>query len=148
MVCSTSSKINKWRWRSYLGTAGYSVEGCPNSNAYAHSMCGIPTWGDKVLSLEFTGLFSILYDLFDSQNNFAQGHTIHVLLQTQEGHYLDKLHLAFVQSVRRSRMERHKRSAVLRSNESHRTRECSLYFSHTREYKPFGDTDVFSHFYV
>lgn len=53
------TEFNDEWWRSYLGTAGYSVEGCPNSNAYAHSMCGIPTWGDKVLSLEYTGLFSI-----------------------------------------------------------------------------------------
>src|SRR4051794_20472966 len=52
------------RYRAYLGPAGYSVEGCPNSNAYAHSSCGLPIYGDHVLALEFMGLFKIRYFIF------------------------------------------------------------------------------------
>lgn len=51
---------DEW-WRAYLGAAGYSIEGCPNENAYAHSQCGIQTYGDHILSYEYTGLFSIQY---------------------------------------------------------------------------------------
>lgn len=48
---------DEW-WRSDLSTGGYDVEGCPNSNPYAHTACGITTiFG--FFPLEYSGLFSL-----------------------------------------------------------------------------------------
>jgi hypothetical protein len=46
---------DEW-WRSDLSTGGYDVEGCPNSNPYAHTACGITTYFGP-FALEYSGLF-------------------------------------------------------------------------------------------
>jgi hypothetical protein len=46
---------DEW-WRSDLSTGGYDVEGCPNSNPYAHTACGITTIFGP-FALEYSGLF-------------------------------------------------------------------------------------------
>eukprot|EP01124_Arcella_intermedia_P008225 TRINITY_DN15164_c0_g1_i1.p1 TRINITY_DN15164_c0_g1~~TRINITY_DN15164_c0_g1_i1.p1 ORF type:complete len:464 (+),score=105.98 TRINITY_DN15164_c0_g1_i1:35-1426(+) len=48
---------DEW-WRSDLATAGYDTEGCPNSNPYAHTSCGITT-SQGIMNLEYLGLFQI-----------------------------------------------------------------------------------------
>jgi hypothetical protein len=48
---------DEW-WRSDLSTGGYDVEGCPNSNPYAHTACGITTVFGPY-PLEYSGLFGL-----------------------------------------------------------------------------------------
>jgi len=48
---------DEW-WRSDLSTGGYDVEGCPNSNPYAHTACAITTVFGPY-PLEYSGLFGL-----------------------------------------------------------------------------------------
>jgi len=48
---------DEW-WRSDLSTGGYDVEGCPNSNPFAHTACGITTVFGPY-PLEYSGLFGL-----------------------------------------------------------------------------------------
>jgi len=48
---------DEW-WRSDLAAVGFDVEGCPNSNAYAHTSCGIVTV-DGILNLEYMGVYRL-----------------------------------------------------------------------------------------
>jgi len=48
---------DEW-WRSDLSTGGYDVEGCPNSNPYSHTACGITTVFGPY-PLEYSGLFGL-----------------------------------------------------------------------------------------
>jgi len=57
---------DEW-WRSDLSKVGFDEkgEGCPNSNAYAHTSCGILVAAggsdtQSIFSVEFTGLFELL----------------------------------------------------------------------------------------
>jgi len=69
-----TNKVLKWKnwgmgflefsdewWRSSLEAAetGFDLEGCPNSNPYAHTACGIGLVRSQVLSVEYTGLYEL-----------------------------------------------------------------------------------------
>jgi len=44
---------------------GFDIEGCPNSNPFAHSPCGFRV-KDRITNLEWLGLFSLQYLPFHS----------------------------------------------------------------------------------
>jgi len=48
---------DEW-WTSAETDSGFDIEGCPNSNPYAHTSCGYRV-GDGVLNVEFLGLYAL-----------------------------------------------------------------------------------------
>jgi len=55
---------DEW-WASTDSDAGFDIEGCPNSNPYAHSPCGIRVQ-DGLVNVEWLGMYSIKYLPFRS----------------------------------------------------------------------------------
>jgi len=54
---------DEW-WRGSTTETGFDVEGCPNSNPYAHTPCGMRIGSGTVLCTEYLGIYSVKSTFF------------------------------------------------------------------------------------